>query len=142
MIEIKVDKKNKEIQIDLGKHIKYVPKLIEQALKDIGNDVVEETRSLIKSGDKTGRKYSIKGKKHTASAPGEAPANITGKLAKSANYAVRNAQEMSIGESESYAVYLETGTKKKIAPRPHLIAAINKKAGDTYNTLEKALEKL
>jgi hypothetical protein len=74
---------------------------------------------------------------HQASAQGEAPANRTGRLYQSGNYGVRNWQQGYIGESVDYAVFLELGTRKMIK-RPHLIAAINNKAGDTYTRLVQA----
>lgn len=104
---------------------------IEQAWHDVGAAVVRETARLVRNGPKTGRKYGS----HQASAPGEAPASRTGKLAESGDYEVGSWLEMTVGETAEYAYYLEHGTKGKIAPRPHLIRAINAQARDTVNSI-------
>ena len=137
MISIKVHKRSRKVLLNVPNLVNKYPARIEQALKDIGDEVVKETRVLIKSKNKTGRIYRFRGRLHQASAPGEAPANRTGRLLKSSNYAVRNQQQLSIGESAPYAVFLEDGTRK-IKPRPHLIRAIHNKAGITYSILEEA----
>ena len=139
MMEIRVDRRSKQVLLRIPKLIREYPERIEQALKDIGVDVLDEVRKLIRTGKKTGRIYNFRGRKHQASAPWQAPANMTGELAKSSNYAVRNAQEMSIGETVNYALFLEMGTRKMM-PRPHLITAIHNRAGSTYQILEKAGE--
>jgi len=118
-------------------------KNIEQALKDILPDVMKEVKRLIRNTKKTGRKYPFRGGVHTASAPGEPPATRTGRLYRSTNYGVRNWEEAYLGESVDYALYQEKGTRKSsrhagIIKRPHLIAAINNKMGDTYMALVKA----
>lgn len=134
MMEIKLHPKSKEVLIGIDSLGKDLELALKGALHEIGIEVRREDRKLIRSSKKTGRRYGS----HRASAPGEAPANRTGKLAKSVNFHVRNHQEMSIGESASYASFLENGTKR-IKPRPHLIAAINNKAGVTYNIIKNAM---
>lgn len=119
MMELKVDKKSRRVTAEMNGMDERQRLRIKQALHDIGEDVKKETKRLIETGSKTGRVYGFNGGLHQASAPGEAPANMTGKLAKSVNYRVRNQQEMAIGEKEHYAIYLEDGTRK-MAPRPHL----------------------
>jgi len=137
MIEIKVDRRSQEVLLKIPKLKKIQPENIEQALKDIGDEVVDETRRLIKRGNKTGRIYNFRGRRHQASAPAEEPADRTGRLRRSSNYNVRNQQQMSIGESVDYALFLEKGTRR-MKPRPHIISAIHNKAGITYSILEKA----
>ena len=44
---------------------------------------IRPAQESIRGGSKTGRRYSKKGKTWTASAPGEAPANVEGDLADS-----------------------------------------------------------
>ena len=133
MISIKMTPKSKEIVAKINILGQRHRDNIEQALKDILPEVLKEDRRLIRNTAKTGRLYGT----HRASAQGEAPANRTGRLARSANYKVRNWQQASIGESVDYAKFLELGTRKMIK-RPHLIAAINNKAGDTYTRLVQA----
>lgn len=133
MMSVKITPKSQEVVAEIKILGRKHQENIEQALKDILPDVLKENRRLIRNTQKTGRVYGL----HQASAPGEAPANRTGRLEESGNYAVRNWQQGYIGESVEYAVFLEKGTRK-MRKRPHLIAAINNKAGATYTRLLEA----
>jgi len=133
MASIKITPKSREVVAKINILGQTHKENIEQALKDILPEVLKENRRLIRNTQKTGRMYGM----HQASAPGEAPANRTGKLVSSGNYGVRNSQQAYIGESIDYAVFLELGTRKMIK-RPHLIRAINNKAGYTYTRLMEA----
>ena len=130
MITVKATRRTQEVLIDVPGHLRKHRRGLENALYEIGGEVVRETARLIINGPKTGRVYSFRGQRHRASAPGEPPANRTGRLARSGDFKVRNWQEMTVGETEEYAKFLEDGTKR-IAPRPHLIRAVNTKAKDT-----------
>lgn len=133
MMSVKITPKSKKVVAKIGILGQKHRENIEQALKDILPDVLKENRRLIRNTQKTGRMYGM----HQASAQGEAPANRTGRLYQSGNYGVRNWQQGYIGENVDYAVFLELGTRK-MRKRPHLIAAINNKAGDTYTRLVQA----
>jgi len=137
MISVTVNKRSREVLLDISDLANKQKSNIRNALHDIGEEVKRENKRLIKEGPKTGRIYRYNGKNHQASAPGEPPANRSGRLMKSSNYRVRNHQEMNIGEEAIHAVFLENGTRK-MKPRPHLIRAINNKAGVTYKILEEA----
>ncbi len=136
-MEIKVDKRSREILLKIPGIADDIKRNLINALNEIGSEVIKEDKRLIRSKNKTGRIYKFRGRDHQASAPGEAPAMMTGRLLRSANYRTRNHQEMSVGESSDYAAFLENGTRK-MSPRPHLIRAINNKAGVTYNILVEA----
>lgn len=99
------------------------------AFYNIGKENVRITRELIKKGPKTGRLYRIAGRKrrHRASAPGEPPANLTGRLRRGVNFEVKGTDQMQFGDTVFYGFYLERGTKK-IKPRPHLKRAVVKNA--------------
>lgn len=81
-------------------------------------DVEDRAVKLIMNPPKTGHIYRRRGVAHQASAPGEAPANDTGRLV--------NARRIDLFESDlrarltfstEYASYLEFGTRK-MEPRP------------------------
>jgi len=129
-ITIKVSKRAREVLIDIPKHLRKHRQGLENALYEHGPEVIRETCRLIINGPKTGRIYTIRGARHQASAPGEPPASRTGRLAASGDFRVRNWQEMTVGETAEYADFLENGTRGRIAPRPHLIRAVNSKARD------------
>lgn len=121
--KVTIDTKSRKVLLDLGRHYAKHKKALRLALNEVGSDVVNRISNYIFRPPKTGRWYTYKGRRYQASAPGESPANRTGRLAKSGGYRVRNYYEMTVFETAPYAGYLEFGTKK-MAPRPHVIRAI------------------
>lgn len=82
--------------------------------------MAEEMKKSIASGTKSGRRYE----NHTSSAPGQSPANWTGKLLKSIR--VQKIKGMSyVFVTAKYAEFLEFGTSK-MRPRPFIIPAFLK----------------
>jgi HK97 gp10 family phage protein len=141
MITIKATRRTNQVLIDVTKLEGTHKRALKRALNEIGSEVVRETARLIKAGPKTGKVYTFKGRPHQASAPGEAPATRSGRLADSGNYKVKNWQEMTVGETAPYAGFLENGTRGRMAPRPHLIKAINNKAQDTVNAILESVKR-
>lgn len=109
---------------------------LNHAWKEAGIIVTEKLRYMIRNGPRTGRVYTFRGRKHQASAPGEVPANRTGKLANSVGYLVSGHDDMQVGEEAEYAGFLEHGTRN-MAPRPHLRVAVNETQTQVMNTLIK-----
>lgn len=96
------------------------------ALQDIGAQNNSYTRRIIRKGPKTGRIYYWWGgrsRRHQASAPGQAPANMRGRLRRGVNFRVMGNDKMEFGDTVFYGLYLEQGTKK-MKPRPHLSTAV------------------
>lgn len=106
------------------------------AWKEVGVIVTNKLRYIIRNGPRTGRVYTFRGRKHQASAPGEAPANRTGRLANSVGYLASGPDDLQVGEEAEYAGFLERGTRK-MAPRPHLQVAVNETQTITMQTLIK-----
>lgn len=109
---------------------------LNHAWKEAGIIVTEKLRYMIRNGPRTGRVYTFRGRKHQASAPGEVPANRTGRLANSVGYLVSGHDDMQVGEEAEYAGFLEHGTRN-MAPRPHLRVAVNETQTQVMNTLIK-----
>ena len=110
-----------KIQIKLNKA--ELTKIINQA-EDLVYDgsvyMAEEMKKSISSGAKSGKKYG----NHTSSAPGQSPANWTGKLLKSIK--VQKSKGMAfVYVTAKYAEFLEFGTSKMRA-RPFIIPAFIK----------------
>lgn len=124
---------------------------IRRALYENGKDLADDARKFINTKPKHGKIYKlshgVKGKeltrlkKHTASAPGEAPAVITGLLRKSINFTVSGVNQLEFGVDmrkryggADYGKYLEfadlifmTGQgSKNIKPRPFISASYKK----------------
>ena len=76
----------------------------------------------------------IKGKLHQASAPGEFPANLSGKLVKGIDYSVRGSNSMEFGDKAKHGKYLELGTKN-MEPREHIVRTVEERAVNFKNAL-------
>jgi phage gpG-like protein len=90
-----------------------------------------ELRKVLLRGARTGAQYKVPGgtrRTYTASAPGEAPAPRTGRLANSYTFAPKSPSVYLVGSPLVYAAILEKGRRKKpkIAPRPHFRVTFNK----------------
>lgn len=120
--------------LKLEGHLHKHKRALEDALHDVGRQVIVRTRQLIIDPPKTGRIYPFEGGQHQASAPGEAPAYMTGRLARSGEKKVRGWQEMEVGETAFYAVWLENG-RRGMAPRPHLIRAVEETVQDVARSI-------
>ena len=120
---------------------------------ELRGDVVKS----IQRGPKTGRVYdsifrTINGKAvpvaprsgnglsatHQASAPGEAPASDTGRLASSITFDQAGPLTATVGSNLAYSVYLEFGTRK-IAARPYFRPAVERMRPKFQQRLERAL---
>lgn len=89
-----------------------------RGLVSFAGRVQQEGTRLIMEGPKTGRKYRRRGVEHQASAPGEAPANDTGRLVNSGRIDLRESTlSVLITWSTAYAAFLQFGTEK-MEPRP------------------------
>lgn len=113
------------------------------ALFDIGGRHVTHSKRLM-DRQKSGKQYKINGKGHTASAPGQAPANISDKLKNSIDYTVHANNELIFGYRSTvgtpYGKYLEFGTKT-IKKRPNIFATATHKQKQTHRLLIAAASK-
>jgi hypothetical protein len=123
------------VLIDVTKLEGTTERALKNALHEIGGEVKKETQRLIKTGQRTGRVYRFRGRDHTASAPGEAPANRSGRLAQSTKFRTKNHQEMTVGQEAEYAGFLKEGRGKLKGPRDILVKAVHNKAQDTVNSI-------
>jgi phage gpG-like protein len=114
---------------------------IARALGSDGNRIVQKVATDVQEtvvtsmeGSKSGRYYAIPGvrsstvggggRRHRASAPGQAPARMTGALAASISIK-RSFNRATVGASSSYAPHLEYGTSR-MANRPFMRPAARK----------------
>jgi hypothetical protein len=92
-------------------------------------------------GPKTGEVYARGGNvTHRASAPGEAPATDTGRLASSVQYRSTGQMSAEVSTAVEYGAYLEFGTAR-IAPRPAWRPAVQEAAPKFRQRLEEALRR-
>lgn len=112
----------KEMPVELSKAIR-------QGFYTSGMQLVKDLNKDMKA-PKSGKTYKVyagvsgklkKPRLHTASAPTETPAVITGRFRKSVDFAVRGNRTLEFGANEfapEYAVFLEKGTSKMQAREP------------------------
>jgi len=110
-----------KIQIKINStELKNLLNKAENLVNDSSVYMAEEMKKSIASGAKSGRRYG----NHTSSAPGQAPANWTGKLLRSIK--VQKMKGISfVYVTAKYAEFLEFGTSK-MRPRPFIIPAFIK----------------
>ena len=124
-----------------GGELKKHRKNILRAEQKHGARCVEELEKVITTGTRSGKTYSYKGTKYTASAPGEPPANRSGRLASSFGFH-RTIQELHIynkavsDDGAPYPWFLEEGTGK-MKPRPYFLKTINKLGQEFQKELKK-----
>ncbi len=112
---------------------------VRRGLLAVGPEIKREVVRLIKDPPKTGRFYVINGQLHQASAPGEAPADLTGNLADSVNFRMRGSDTLVIGDRADFAPYakwLEGFVPNRIKPRPHLVPAVRNKGREIEQAIE------
>ena len=135
MIHVKMNSKTRKVLLGVeGKRL--AERGIKKALYETGVMLSKEVSKGIKNPPKTGRYYRYKGGIHQASAPGEYPANRSGKLRRSRSFKVQGARKMTIGLSAEYAKYLEEGTQK-IAKRKLLGFTIRKHRNKIRDIIRK-----
>lgn len=141
------------VQADLEKEIN-------KGLFACAQKVEAEAKKSIQGGKKTGHVYTHyfltnkktrqifeaakRNKPHQASAPGEAPASDTGRLANSiSSYlnAGKNESFVTAGRGTAlYAALLEFGTRK-IKPRPFMFPALERSRDFIKNRLTEAMQR-
>jgi len=118
---------------------------LDQGLAATAADARAEAVKSIQRGPKTGRTYprvrGRRGSPHTASAPGQAPATDTGRLASSIRAARSLAGDHLVGTALEYGRALEFGTSR-MQPRPWLLPAVQKAAPRLAKRIEQALVRL
>lgn len=114
-----------------------IDQAVTRGLRKSGKEVNDNIKSKLSTGSRSGRVYIVRGRAHKASAPGEYPAKMTGKLVSAQQYRVSNKQ-LIFGNSASYSAYLEDGTTK-MAPRTFLKPLVEEKVGDIGKNLHEEI---
>lgn len=122
MFKFVADHKNKTVVFQVSKNSFYVKGAIRKAFHAMGKDLKDYARKeILDKTKKTGRIYYYykngKRYRHQASAPGQFPANLTGKLRKSIGFTVIGSSQLDFGASAPYAKFLEDGTQRKFFKR-------------------------
>lgn len=144
MLEFKADHNNKKVFAQLDDADDRTRRGIRQFWFALGKSLLKSFNAAVLKKPRSGRVYKIRrGKtrrRHTASKPGETPANISGNYRKSAGYRIRGAMEMQFGDSAEYAGFLENGTSKMEA-RPGLGNAVRDTEGESLADASTLIER-
>lgn len=126
-----------------------------RTLNFIAQSTAQRAKHLVMSGQKSGRVYFLAGGRHQASAPGEPPANLSGRLAASIRYTKMTDREGSFataGTTLAYGRTLEYGGFVQatgqfagagsvyIEPRPFLRPAFEAAMQQAEGKLKKEFE--
>jgi len=150
-VSVEYSRKNLEFALWVKNQPPNIRRGIRQGFFAVGEDLVKESRRLIRRPPKTGRLYRIAGRRrrHRASAPGEAPANLTGALARSIAFSISGSDNMEFGsrtdepgaiKTGEYAAILENGSAK-ISARPYIKPSVEKVNRRARNRFESALKR-
>ena len=115
---------------------------VDDAINATGLELRSNIVRAYQRGPASGRVYQkySPSRTHQASAPGEAPATDTGRLASSVEFKREGRMSASVGSQLAYAAMLEFGTQR-IEPRPAWIPAVEAMRDKFRERLERALER-
>lgn len=117
---------------------------LDTALKESAVEARSNAVRSIQRGPKTGRAYppvrGRRGQPHQASAPGQAPATDTGRLAQSIRW-VKDGDDYLVGTELEYGEHLEFGTSR-MQPRPWLVPAVAEAVRGLNGRALRALRRL
>lgn len=165
LVMIEYPKNNLRIIEKIEKLDTLVYRGIRKTLYDSGKDLAQDARNLINMKPKHGKLYRVSkgigGKKlkrkknYRASAPGEAPGVITGKLRKSINFTVTGVNQLEFGVDTrsryggaTYGKFLEYANlltfsgqgSKNIKPRPFISASWKKNKVKIMQRFDQAIK--
>ena len=154
-IKIIAGKDNVRAEIQVRELAMRNAKAIRLAFYKIGKDLKATASKLILEKPKGGKTYKIKRLSrritHKSSAPGEAPANLSGRLRRSLDFNVIGSDRMEFGyragtgnsggnAGVNYGKWLERGTNRMKA-RPGLFLAIKENEKNAVEHFETELKK-
>jgi phage gpG-like protein len=129
-----------ELQAALRNASKDMQAAVADAVTATGLELRGDVVKRIQQGPKTGRTYQRRGVTHTASAPGQAPATDTGRLANSITFEQVGPVSVTVGSALIYAAYLEYGTTHMPEPRPAWRPAVEAMGPKFRKRLLRALD--
>lgn len=136
-----------ELRLDLGNAAYFANAEVKKVLGAYAQKIRSDAINSMRRGSKSGTKSNVrlKGRKksfaHQASAPGEAPAVITGRLMNSISVdAIGNGLTMEVGPTVNYGKYLEGGTEYMDA-RPFMGPALEANIPGLENALASAIQR-
>ena len=144
MPKLIADKNNKQVFTQLNDLNDRTRMGIRRFWFSLGKTLTKSFNKAVLAKPRSGRVYKVRrGKvtrRHTASLPGETPANLSGNYRKSIGYQIRGTMEMQFGNRAEYAGFLENGTSR-MAERPGLGNAVDDTEGEALQDASNILER-
>ena len=131
-----------DLQVALQKISAEAQVEVDRAVDATGLELRGDIVKAYQRGPASGRVYEkyAPRRTHTASAPGQAPATDTGRLASSVNYKKDGSMSATVGSELVYAAMLEFGTSR-IDPRPAWVPAVEAMRPKFQRRVEAAMER-
>jgi len=142
MIKITEDPRNKKTLLKIKRSRKDFKKGIREGFFELGAKNKQDAKRAITKGPKTGRVYRIRGRRHRASAAGQAPANLSGALRRSVDMEIKGSDSMEFGykDTAEYGKFLEEGTVN-MAKRPNIVTTVRKNQKDAKIMMRRNINK-
>ena len=101
---------------------------IKNVMSKYSKEITDKLQEVINTGTRSGRVYIIKGVRHQASAEGEPPITLSGRLSSNFGSTVNDKETHIFNSAESdngqpYPLFLEEGTSK-MGKRPYFVNTI------------------
>ncbi len=149
MSELREHPGNKKVFLQINDLDNSTRRGIRQGLFQFGDDLVRTANQQILKKPKSGITRLVRrGKtrrRHTASAPGESPANLSGNYRRSIGYKLQGTKGLIFGAGNSevpYAEALELGNRKNgMKPRPGLGNAVKATERNGIKYLENNIKR-
>lgn len=136
MIKVIPHPDNKAVMLQIENTPKDWRRGVRQGFFELGRELVQDAKEAITKGPKTGRLYRVKGRRrrHRASAPGQAPANLSGNLRNNVGFQIHGSDSMDFGyrDGAEYGKFLENGTIR-MKPRPNIEPTVLKNNRNAEN---------
>lgn len=148
-MKIKTDHRNRKVYAHIFRLERKCQNSLKVAHYKIGKRLKETARKQIldkstKTGKVTVKRLGRRRLRHQASAPGESPANFTGRYRRSIDFQPHGWNELEFGAGKDgrarYSEYLELGTPR-MAPRPGLGNAVKSEERNTLKIYQNELQK-
>lgn len=144
MINIKMDKKTRDVSVAIERLNNANKEGLKQGFIAMGNNLVRQTQAKILSEPKLGRNYPIRSggviRMHRASAPSQAPALLSGEYYEGLQSVSNGWKGLEFQNTAEHAEYLELGTKN-MKRRPGMANAIKDNLRNNRLYLENSIAK-
>ena len=140
MFRIRSSHGNRKVLLQISRNKKASVRGIRQAFYFLGKDLKADANKNILEKPRFGRKSTFRGRRHTASQPGESFANKSGAARKTLGFTVKGGDQMEFG-FRANAETLYTKILEEDMDRPTLKIATQQNQRNAQKHFEREIEK-